>query len=51
MSEATIYNSLKQEQIARGEIERSSTEQALEPAAANERINSSKPNWRFAEGL
>jgi transposase-like protein len=38
MSEATIYNWLKQEQIDRGEIEGLSTDQALELAAAKRRI-------------
>jgi transposase-like protein len=38
MSEATIYNWLKQEQIDRGEIEGVSTDQALELAAARRRI-------------
>jgi transposase len=38
MSEATIYNWLKQEQIDRGEIEGLSTDQALELAAAKKRI-------------
>ena len=38
MSEATIYNWLKQEQIDRGEIDGLSTDQALELAAAKKRI-------------
>jgi transposase len=38
MSEATIYNWLKQEKIDKGEIEGLSTDQALELAAANRRI-------------
>ncbi len=38
MSEATIYNWLKQEQIDRGEIDDLSTDQALELAAAKRRI-------------
>ena len=38
ISEATIYNWLKQEQIDRGEIEGLSTDQALELAAAKKRI-------------
>lgn len=38
MSEATIYNWTKQEQIDRGEVEGRSTEQALELAAAKRRI-------------
>ena len=38
MSEATVYNWLKQEQIDRGEIAGLSTDQALELAAAKRRI-------------
>ena len=38
MSEATIYNWLKQEQIDRGEIDGFSTDQALELTAAKRRI-------------
>ncbi len=38
MSEATIYNWLKQERIDRGEIAGLSTDQALELAAAKRRI-------------
>ena len=38
MSEATIYNWIKQEQIDRGEIEGLSTDQAIELAAAKRRI-------------
>ncbi len=38
MSEATIYNWLKQEQIDRGELDGLSTDQALELAAAKRRI-------------
>ena|SRR2546422_11530157 len=38
MSEATIYNWTKQEQIDRGEIEGFTTDQALELAAAKRRI-------------
>jgi len=38
MSEATIYNWIKQEQIDRGEIEGLSTDQAMELAAAKRRI-------------
>lgn len=38
MSEATIYNWLKQEKIDKGEIEGLSTDQALELAAAKKRI-------------
>jgi transposase len=38
MSEATIYNWLRQEQIDRGEIEGLSTDQAIELAAARRRI-------------
>ncbi len=38
MSEATIYNWLRQEQIDRGELEGLSTDQALELAAAKRRI-------------
>jgi len=38
MSDATIYNWLKQERIDRGEIEGLSTDQALELAAAKRRI-------------
>jgi transposase-like protein len=38
MSEATIYNWLKQEKIDRGEVDGFSTDQALELAAAKRRI-------------
>src|SRR5438105_4223024 len=38
MSEATIYNWLRQEQIDRGEISGTSTDMALELAAAKRRI-------------
>lgn len=38
MSEATIYNWLKQEKIDRGEIDGTSTDQALELTAAKRRI-------------
>lgn len=38
VSEATIYNSIKQEKIDRGEINGLSTDQALELAAAKRRI-------------
>ncbi len=38
MSEAKIYNWLKQEQIDRGELDGVSTDQALELAAAKRRI-------------
>jgi transposase len=38
MSEATIYNWTKQEQIDRGELEGLSTDQAMELAAAKRRI-------------
>src|SRR3712207_4008851 len=38
MSEATIYNWFKQEQIDRGEIEGLRTDQALELAVAKKRI-------------
>lgn len=38
VSEATIYNWLKQEKIDRGEIDGTSTDQALELAAAKRRI-------------
>jgi transposase-like protein len=38
MSEATIYNWLKQERIDRGELEGLSTDQAIELAAAKRRI-------------
>jgi len=38
MSEATIYNWIKQEQIDRGEIDGFSTDQALELTAAKRRI-------------
>ncbi len=38
MSEATIYNWLRQEQIDRGEIPGSSTDMALDLAAAKRRI-------------
>ncbi len=58
MSEATIYNWLKQEQIDRGEIGGFSTDQALELAAAKRRIRqletelavSRKVNEVFLEG-
>lgn len=58
MSEATIYNWLKQEQIDRGEIDGFSTDQALELTAANRRIRqletelevSRKVNEVFLEG-
>ena len=38
ISEATIYNWLKQEQVDRGELEGLSTDQAIELAAAKRRI-------------
>ena len=38
MSEATIYNWLRQEKIDRGEVAGTSTDQALELTAANRRI-------------
>ena len=38
MSEATIYNWLKQEKIDRGEVDGFSTDQVLELAAAKRRI-------------
>jgi transposase len=38
MSDATIYSWLKQEKIDRGEVEGTSTDQALELAAARRRI-------------
>jgi transposase len=58
MSDATIYNWLKQEKIDRGEIEGLSTDQALELAAAKRRIKqletelavSRKVNEVFLEG-
>lgn len=58
MSEATIYNWLKQDRIDRGEIEGLSTDQALELAAAKRRIKqletelalSRKVNEVFLEG-
>jgi len=58
MSEATIYNWLKQERIDRGEIDGFSTDQALELAAAKRRIRqletelalSRKVNEVFLEG-
>jgi len=58
MSEATIYNWLKQEKVDRGEIEGFSTDQALELAAAKRRIRqletelavSRKVNEVFLEG-
>ncbi len=58
MSEATIYNWLKQEQIDRGEIDGFSTDQALELTAAKRRIGqletelavSRKVNEVFLEG-
>lgn len=58
MSEATIYNWLKQDRIDRGEVEGLSTDQALELAAAKRRIRqletelavSRKVNEVFLEG-
>ncbi len=58
MSDATIYSWLKQEKIDRGEIEGTSTDQALELAAAKRRIKqletelavSRKVNEVFLEG-
>jgi transposase len=58
MSDATIYSWLKQEKIDRGEIEGSSTDQALALAAAKRRIKqletelavSRKVNEVFLEG-
>ena len=58
VSEATIYNWIKQEQIDRGEISGFSTDQALELAAAKRRIRqletelavSRKVNEVFLEG-
>jgi transposase-like protein len=58
ISDATIYNWLKQEKIDRGEIEGLSTDQALELAAAKRRIKqletelavSRKVNEVFLEG-
>ena len=58
MSDATIYNWLKQEQIDRGEIDGFSTDQALELTAAKRRIRqletelavSRKVNEVFLEG-
>ncbi len=58
MSEATIYNWIKQEQIDRGEIDGFSTDQALELTAAKRRISqletelavSRKVNEVFLEG-
>lgn len=58
ISEATIYNWLKQEQIDRGEIDGFSTDQALELQAAKRRIRqletelevSRKVNEVFLEG-
>jgi len=58
MSEATIYNWLKQEQIDRGEIDGFSTDRALELTAAKRRIRqletelavSRKVNEVFLEG-
>lgn len=38
ISDATIYNWLKQEQVDRGEVEGFTTDQALELAAAKRRI-------------
>lgn len=38
MSEATIYNWLRQEKVDRGEVAGTSTDQALELAAAKRRI-------------
>lgn len=58
ISDATIYNWLKQERIDRGEVEGTSTDQALELAAAKRRIRqletelavSRKVNEVFLEG-
>lgn len=58
MSDATIYSWLTQEKIDRGEIEGTSTDQALELAAAKRRIKqletelavSRKVNEVFLEG-
>jgi transposase-like protein len=58
MSDATIYNWLKQEKVDRGEVEGTSTDQALELAAAKRRIKqletelavSRKVNEVFLEG-
>ncbi len=58
ISDATIYNWLKQEKIDRGEIEGLSTDQALELAAAKRKIKqletelavSRKVNEVFLEG-
>lgn len=58
MSDATIYGWLKQEKIDRGEIEGTSTDQALELSAARRRIKqletelavSRKVNEVFLEG-
>jgi transposase len=58
MSDATIYNWLKQEKIDRGEVDGTSTDQALELAAAKRKIKqletelavSRKVNEVFLEG-
>jgi transposase-like protein len=58
ISDATIYNWLKQERIDRGEVEGLSTDQALDLAAAKRRIKqletelavSRKVNEVFLEG-
>lgn len=44
MSEATIYNWLRQEQIDRGEISGTSTDVALDLAAAKRRIRQLRPS-------
>jgi transposase-like protein len=45
MTEATIYNWLRQERIDRGEIPGTSTDVALELAAARKRSASWTPSW------
>ena len=50
MSEATIYNWLRQEQIDRGEISGTSTDMALDLAAAKRASVNSRPSSPFTEG-
>lgn len=50
MSDAAIYNWLKQERIDRGEVEGTSTEQALELAAAKRRIKQLETELAVSQG-
>ncbi len=47
MSDATIYNWLKQDKVDRGEIAGLSTEEALDLAARSAGSSSSRPSWPF----